>query len=77
MAQGRSTRSPCGPGPARRAGQDTSPGADLPALAAVPGNATSPHWLLGDIFGEHPAGITQDRCVAAPAESAVRLLQDD
>jgi len=49
----------------------------LPALAAVPGNATSPHWLLGDIVGEHPAGLTQDRCVAAPAESAVRLLQDD
>jgi hypothetical protein len=49
----------------------------LPTLAAVPVNATSPHWLLGDIFGEHPAGITQDRCVAAPAELAARLLQDD
>jgi hypothetical protein len=49
----------------------------LPALAAVPVNATSPHWLLGGIFGEHPAGITQDRCVAASAELAARLLQDD
>jgi hypothetical protein len=65
--------------PARLAkqGGDTSPGADLPTLAAVPVNATSPHWLLGDIFGEHPVGITQDRCVAAPAELAARLLQDD
>jgi hypothetical protein len=65
--------------PARLAeqGGTRAPGADLPALAAVPVNATSPHWLLGDIFGEHPAGITQDRCVAAPAELAAKLLQDD
>jgi hypothetical protein len=63
------------PGSPNRAGHE--PGADLPTLAAVPVNATSPHWLLGDIFGEHPAGITQDRCVAAPAELAARLLQDD
>jgi hypothetical protein len=77
MAQGEIHSVAVGPGPARRAGRDTSPRADLPALAAVPVNATSPHWLLGDIFGEHPAGITQDRCVAAPAELAAKLLQDD
>jgi hypothetical protein len=39
--------------------------------------ATSHYWLLGDVFGEHPAGIDEDRYVAALAELAARLLQDD
>lgn len=50
---------------------------DWPALAAVLIGATSHYWLLGDVFGEHPAGIDEDRYVAALAELAARLLQDD
>jgi hypothetical protein len=33
------------------------------------------HWLLGDIFGEHPPGITPDRYVAALVELAAGLLE--
>ena len=47
---------------------------DWPALAAVLVNATSHYWLLGDIFGKHPAGIDEDRYVAALAELAAGLL---
>jgi AcrR family transcriptional regulator len=50
---------------------------DWLALAAVLIGATSHYWLLGDVFGEHPAGIDEDRYVAALAELAARLLQDD
>ena len=51
-----------------------APERDWPALAAVLVNATSHYWLLGDIFGEHPAGIDEDRYVAALAELAAGLL---
>jgi AcrR family transcriptional regulator len=50
---------------------------DWLALAAVLVNATSHYWLLGDIFGEDPAGIAEDRYVAALAELAAGLLEDD
>jgi AcrR family transcriptional regulator len=53
-----------------------APERDWPALAAVLVNATSHYWLLGDIFGEDPAGITQDRYVAALAELALGLFDD-
>jgi AcrR family transcriptional regulator len=53
-----------------------APERDWPALAAVLVNATT-HWLLGDVFGEDPAGIDEDRDVAALAELAARLLQAD
>jgi AcrR family transcriptional regulator len=49
-------------------------GRDWPALAAVLVNATSHYWLLGDIFGRHPAGIDEDRYVAALAELAAGLV---
>src|SRR5215218_2378003 len=52
------------------------PERDWPALAAVLVNATSHYWLLGDIFGQDPAGITQDRYVAALAELAAGLFDD-
>jgi AcrR family transcriptional regulator len=58
--------------------EQAGPGAperDWLALAAVLVNATTHYWLLGDIFGQDPAGISQDRYVAALAELAARLLQ--
>ncbi len=54
-----------------------APERDWPALAAVLVNATTHYWLLGDVFGEDPAGIDEDRYVAALAELAARLLQAD
>ena len=51
-------------------------GRDWPAVAAVLVNATSHYWLLGDIFGQDPAGITQDRYVAALVELAGGLFSD-
>jgi AcrR family transcriptional regulator len=47
---------------------------DWPALAAVLAGAVSIYWLLCDVFGEHPAGIDQDRYIAALAELAAGLL---
>jgi len=38
---------------------------DAPAFAAVLAGATAHYWLLRDIFGEHPAGVSQQRYVAA------------
>jgi AcrR family transcriptional regulator len=54
-----------------------APERDWPALAAVLVNATTHYWLLGDIFGQDPAGISQDRYVAALVELAATLLQQD
>jgi hypothetical protein len=53
------------------------PERDWPALAAVLAGAVSISWLLCDGFGEHPAGIDQDRDIAALAELAATLLDDD
>ena len=38
-------------------------------------NATTHYWLLSDVFGEDPAGITEDRYLAALTELTGRLLQ--
>jgi AcrR family transcriptional regulator len=54
-----------------------APERDWLALAAVLVNATSHYWLLGDIFGQDPAGITEDRYVAALVELGTALLQAD
>jgi AcrR family transcriptional regulator len=53
-----------------------APERDWLALAAVAVNATTHYWLLGDIFGEDPAGIHEDRYVAALAELAGGLFGD-
>lgn len=45
--------------------------ADWPALAAVLIGATSHLWLLKDVFGEHPAGIGDDRYLDALVDSIV------
>jgi AcrR family transcriptional regulator len=52
------------------------PERDWLALAAVAVNATTHYWLLGDIFGEDPAGIDEDRYVAALAELTAGLFAD-
>ena len=54
-----------------------SPQRDWLALAAVAVNATTHYWLLGDIFGQDPTGIDEDRYVAALAALAAALLQAD
>jgi len=53
------------------------PKRDWPALAAVLAGAVSIYWLLCDVFGQHPAGIDQDRYVAALVELAAGLLDAD
>lgn len=53
-----------------------APERDWLALAAVAVNATTHFWLLGDIFGQDPAGIGEDRYVAALAELWTGVLQD-
>ena len=54
-----------------------APERDWLALGAVLANATTHYGLLGDSFGKDPAGITQDRYVAALADLAAALLQND
>jgi AcrR family transcriptional regulator len=53
-----------------------APKRDWLALAAVAVNATTHYWLLSDIFGQDPAGITEDRYVAALTELAAGLFGD-
>jgi AcrR family transcriptional regulator len=55
----------------------TAPQRDWPALAAVLIGAVSHYWLLRDIFGQHPAGIDQDRYLAALVELAAGLVDAD
>jgi AcrR family transcriptional regulator len=54
-----------------------APERDWLALAAVAVNATSHYWLLGDIFGQDPAGIDEDRYATALADLVAALLQAD
>ena len=53
------------------------PKRDWPALAAVRAGAIFISWRLGNGFGQHPAGIDQDRDIAAHAEPAAALLDAD
>lgn len=50
------------------------PGVDPRALAAVLIGATSHFWLMTDIFGAHPAGITEDDYIDALVRLAASLL---
>jgi len=50
----------------------------LPTLAAVPVNATSPHWLLGDIFAwRQLAWDNAQRLLAAPTAKAREAIAKD
>jgi hypothetical protein len=55
----------------------TAPKRDWPALATVLIGAVSHYWLLRDVFGQHSAGIDQDRYLAAVVELAAGLLDAD
>ena len=50
---------------------------DAPAFAAVLAGATAHYWLLRDIFGEHPSGVSQQRYVAALAQMMELVLSRD
>lgn len=49
-------------------------GASPRALAAVLIGATSNFWLLSDVFGTHPAGVSEEEYIAALARLAAALL---
>lgn len=44
--------------------------ADWEAIAVVLQGATAHYWLLADVFGEHPTGVSQERVVRALADLA-------
>jgi len=50
-------------------------GVDARALAAVLIGATSHLWLMTDIFGRHPAGVTEDAYLGALTQLAVALFE--
>ncbi len=47
---------------------------DWPAVAAVLAGAVAHYWVLRDLFGSHPAGISEQRYTAAAASLAAALL---
>ena len=49
-------------------------GATPRAVAAVLIGATANFWLLSDVFGSYPAGVTEEEFVAALARLAAALL---
>jgi AcrR family transcriptional regulator len=48
---------------------------DTAALAAVLAGATTHYWVLRDVFGEHPSGVSEERYVNALARLVVALLE--
>ena len=56
------------------AGHDAASALDLEAVAAVLAGATAHFWVLRDVFGEHPTGVSADRYVAALAELVAAAL---
>lgn len=52
-----------------------APGVDARALAAVLIGATSHLWLMTDIFGRHPAGVTEDAYLGVLTQLAVALFE--
>lgn len=50
---------------------------DWPALAAVLVGAVAHYWVLRDVFGGHPAGLDEERYVAAVVELAAGLFDNN
>lgn len=48
--------------------------ADWSAVAVALQGATAHYWLLKDLFGEHPTGVSEERFVAALARLATATL---
>lgn len=47
---------------------------DWPAIAIVLQGAAAHYWMLTDLFGEHPTGVSEDRYVAAVATLSAAVL---
>ena len=47
---------------------------DVEAVAMVLMGAVTHLWIMQDVFGEHPAGVDEDRYLAAAVELAAALL---
>lgn len=52
----------------------THPGVDIDALAAVLTGAVAHYWLLRDVFGDHPSGVTPERYIEALARLTATAL---
>jgi AcrR family transcriptional regulator len=50
--------------------------ADWEALAAVLVGSITNYWMLCDVFGAHPAGISEERYLASLADTLVPSLSD-
>ena len=48
---------------------------DWAAIATVLVGATAHYWLLGDLFGTHPSGVSRERFAAAAARLAAGIVQ--
>jgi len=57
-----------------RPGFTLPPGVDPQALAAVLIGATTHFWLMRDIFGDHPAGVSEDDYISALVHLATGLM---
>ena len=53
---------------------DVSPDTDLEAIAIVLMGAVTHFWIMREIFGDHPAGVNEDRYLTATADLAATLL---
>lgn len=57
-----------------RPGFTLPPGVEPQALAAVLIGATTHFWLMTDIFGDHPAGVSEESYISALVHLATALL---
>jgi AcrR family transcriptional regulator len=55
---------------------DVAAGRDWEAIATVLMGAVTHFWIMCEIFGEHPAGIDEDRYLTAAADLAAALLSN-
>jgi AcrR family transcriptional regulator len=55
---------------------DVAPDRDWEAIAMVLMGAVTHFWIMCEIFGEHPAGIDEDRYLTAAADLAAALLSN-
>jgi AcrR family transcriptional regulator len=56
---------------------DVTPGRDWEAIAMVLMGAITHFWIMREIFGEHPAGIDEDRYLTAAADLAAASLTNE